>query len=285
MPALRMILDSLRYWVTEMHVDGFRFDLTSALARTGHNLDMRSAFLTTIIQDPVLRNVKLIAEPWDASMDGYQVGSFPPPWTEWNDRYRDTMRDYWRHDGDLRGVASRMAGSSDLYADDGRSPYASVNFVTAHDGFTVRDLVSYENKHNEANGESNRDGTDNNRSANYGVEGETDDRRDPRAAPSPGGEPDGVPVPVERFSDDHRRRRARAAPSRATTTPTARTTRSPGSIGDPTTPGSTSTTSPRRRCDCGASIRSCANGTTSPARPTSRAVRRISPGSTRVVAR
>ncbi len=175
MAALRLILDSLRYWVTEMHIDGFRFDLTSALARTGHDLDMRSAFLTTINQDPVLRNVKLIAEPWDASMDGYQVGSFPPPWTEWNDRYRDTMRDYWRHDGDLRGVASRMAGSSDLYADDGRSPYASVNFVTAHDGFTVRDLVSYEQKHNEANGESNRDGTDNNRSANYGVEGDTDD--------------------------------------------------------------------------------------------------------------
>ncbi len=173
--ALRMILDSLRYWVREMHVDGFRFDLTSALARTGHNLDMNSAFLTTIGQDPFLRNVKLIAEPWDASMDGYQVGSFPPPWTEWNDRYRDTMRDYWRHDGDLRGVASRMAGSSDLYADDGRSPYASVNFITAHDGFTVRDLVSYEHKHNEANGESNRDGTDNNRSCNYGVEGETDD--------------------------------------------------------------------------------------------------------------
>ena len=173
--ALRLILDSLRYWATEMHVDGFRFDLTSALSRTGHNLDMQSAFLTTLSQDPVLRNVKLIAEPWDASMDGYRVGSFPPPWVEWNDTYRDTMRDYWRHDGDLRGVASKMAGSSDLYADDGRSPYASVNFITAHDGFTLRDLLSYAHKHNEANGEENRDGTDNNRSANYGVEGETDD--------------------------------------------------------------------------------------------------------------
>ncbi len=173
--ALRLILDSLRYWATEMHVDGFRFDLTSALSRTGHNLDMHSAFLTTISQDPVLRNVKLIAEPWDASMDGYRVGSFPPPWVEWNDTYRDTMRDYWHHDGDLRGVASKMAGSSDLYADDGRSPYASVNFVTAHDGFTLRDLVSYAHKHNEANGEGNRDGSDNNRSANYGIEGETDD--------------------------------------------------------------------------------------------------------------
>ncbi|MGL5827882.1 MAG: glycogen debranching protein GlgX, partial [Nocardioides sp.] len=173
--ALRLIMDSLRYWVSEMHVDGFRFDLTSALARTGHSLDMHSAFLTTISQDPLLRNVKLIAEPWDASMDGYQVGSFPPPWGEWNDRYRDTMRDYWRHNGDLRGLASRLAGSSDLYADDGRSPYASVNFVTAHDGFTVRDLVSYEHKHNAANGECNRDGTDNNRSANCGVEGATED--------------------------------------------------------------------------------------------------------------
>ena len=174
--ALRLILDSLRYWVTEMHVDGFRFDLTSALARTGHDIDMRSAFLTTLSQDPVLRHVKLIAEPWDASMDGYQVGSYPPPWVEWNDRYRDTMRDFWRGAAaGVRDLASRMAGSSDLYADDGRSPYASVNFVTAHDGFTVRDVVSYEHKHNEANGESNRDGSDSNRSLNHGVEGETDD--------------------------------------------------------------------------------------------------------------
>jgi glycogen debranching enzyme GlgX len=176
--ALRLILDSLRYWVTEMHVDGFRFDLASALARTGHDVDMRSAFLTTVAQDPVLRQVKLIAEPWDASMDGYLVGSFPPPWVEWNDRYRDTVRDFWRgRSSGVRELASRMAGSSDLYADDGRSPYASVNFVTAHDGFTVRDVVSYERKHNEANGEDNRDGTDNNRSWNHGVEGETDDEQ------------------------------------------------------------------------------------------------------------
>ncbi|MFZ2503636.1 MAG: glycogen debranching protein GlgX [Nocardioides sp.] len=173
--ALRLILDSLRYWVTEMHVDGFRFDLASALARTGHSIDMRSAFLTTISQDPVLRHVKLIAEPWDASMDGYRVGSFPPPWTEWNDAFRDTIRDFWRGSASIRDVASRLAGSSDLYADDGRSPYASVNFVTAHDGFTVRDLVSYDTKRNEANGENNRDGTDNNRSWNHGVEGDTDD--------------------------------------------------------------------------------------------------------------
>ncbi len=174
--ALRLILDSLRYWAAQMHVDGFRFDLASALSRTGHEIDMRSAFLTTISQDPVLRHVKLIAEPWDASMDGYMVGSFPPPWVEWNDRYRDTMRDFWRaSSGGIRDVASRLAGSGDLYADDGRSPYASVNFVTAHDGFTLRDLVSYDTKHNLDNGEENRDGSDNNRSWNHGVEGETDD--------------------------------------------------------------------------------------------------------------
>jgi glycogen debranching enzyme GlgX len=172
--TLRMILDSLRYWVTEMHVDGFRFDLTTALTRSGTAVDMGSHFLTAIGQDPVLRHVKLIAEPWDASMDGYQVGNFPPPWTEWNDKYRDTIRDFWRlRSGGIAEVASRLAGSSDLYADDGRSPYASVNFITAHDGFTLRDLVSYNDKHNEGNGEDNRDGTDNNRSWNCGLEGET----------------------------------------------------------------------------------------------------------------
>jgi len=176
--ALRMILDSLRYWVTEMHVDGFRFDLLSALTRTGQEVDMRSHLLVAIGQDPVLRHVKLIAEPWDASIDGYRVGEFPPPWIEWNDQFRDATRDFWigRSSG-IRSVATRLAGSSDLYADDGRSPYASVNFVTAHDGFTVRDLVSYDHKHNEANGEDNTDGTDNNRSWNHGIEGETTDAK------------------------------------------------------------------------------------------------------------
>jgi glycogen debranching enzyme GlgX len=173
---LRVILDSLRYWVTEMHVDGFRFDLASALTRVDHEVDMNSHLLAAISQDPVLRHAKLIAEPWDASMDGYRVGEFPPPWVEWNDQFRDGIRDFWRgHSCGIRTVATRLAGSSDLYADDGRSPYASVNFVTAHDGFTVRDLVSYATKHNDANGEHNRDGTDNNRSDNHGVEGETDD--------------------------------------------------------------------------------------------------------------
>ncbi|MDF1606493.1 glycogen debranching protein GlgX [Nocardioides sp. YIM 152315] len=174
--ALRLILDSLRYWVTEMHVDGFRFDLMSALTRVHHRVDMDNHLLMAIGQDPVLRHAKLIAEPWDASMDGYRVGEFPPPWVEWNDQYRDEIRDFWRnHSPGIRTVATRLAGSSDLYLDDGRSPYASINFVTAHDGFTVRDLVSYEQKHNEANGEDNRDGTDNNRAWNHGAEGETDD--------------------------------------------------------------------------------------------------------------
>ena len=174
--ALRLILDSLRYWAEEMHVDGFRFDLMSALTRTGHEVDMGGPLITTIGQDPALRHAKLIAEPWDASSEGYRVGEFPPPWVEWNDQYRDTIRDFWRSQSDgVRTVATRLAGSSDLYLDDGRSPYASINFVTAHDGFTLRDLVSYDEKHNEANGEQNRDGTSNNRSWNCGVEGETDD--------------------------------------------------------------------------------------------------------------
>ncbi|GGF39919.1 glycogen operon protein GlgX homolog [Marmoricola endophyticus] len=174
--VLRLILDSLRYWVTEMHVDGFRFDLMSAIARTGHDIDLHGQVLGAMNQDPVLRHVKLVAEPWDCSAEGYQVGNYPAPWTEWNDRYRDTVRDFWRAGGDgIRTLATRLAGSADLYADDGRSPAHSVNYVTAHDGFTVRDLVSYAHKHNEANGEDNRDGTDDNRSWNCGVEGETDD--------------------------------------------------------------------------------------------------------------
>ncbi|MFG2326878.1 glycogen debranching protein GlgX [Streptomyces sp. NPDC048568] len=174
--VLRLITDSLRYWVTEMGVDGFRFDLAAALARSMHDVDMLSPFLAVIAQDPVLRRVKLIAEPWDVGSGGYQVGAFPPLWTEWNDRYRNAVRDFWRHAlPDVREMGYRLSGSSDLYAWGGRRPYASVNFVTAHDGFTLRDLVSYERKHNEANGEGNRDGTDDNRSWNCGTEGETED--------------------------------------------------------------------------------------------------------------
>ncbi|MDT0306915.1 glycogen debranching protein GlgX [Streptomyces sp. DSM 44917] len=174
--VLRLITDSLRYWVQEMGVDGFRFDLAAALARSFHDVDMLSPFLAVIAQDPVLRRVKLIAEPWDVGDGGYQVGAFPPLWTEWNDRYRATVRDYWRDAlPDVRDLGYRLSGSSDLYAWGGRRPYASVNFITAHDGFTLRDLVSYEQKHNEANGEDNRDGTDDNRSWNCGAEGETQD--------------------------------------------------------------------------------------------------------------
>ncbi|MBO0511724.1 glycogen debranching protein GlgX [Streptomyces beijiangensis] len=176
--VLRLITDSLRYWVTEMGVDGFRFDLAAALARSMHDVDMLSPFLAVIAQDPVLRRVKLIAEPWDVGNGGYQVGAFPPLWTEWNDRYRDAVRDFWRGSlPDVRDLGYRLSGSSDLYAWGGRRPQASVNFITAHDGFTLRDLVSYERKHNEANGEGNRDGTGNNRSWNCGAEGETTDDR------------------------------------------------------------------------------------------------------------
>ncbi|HEY9412809.1 MAG TPA: glycogen debranching protein GlgX [Jiangellaceae bacterium] len=170
--VLGMVMDSLRYWVSEMHVDGFRFDLAAALARSMHDVDMLGSFMTVIEQDPVLREVKLIAEPWDIGPGGYQVGEFPHLWTEWNDKFRGTVRDHWRAQaGGVRDLAMRLSGSSDLYADDGRRPYASINFVTAHDGFTLRDLVSYDRKHNDANGEGNRDGTDDNRSWNHGAEG------------------------------------------------------------------------------------------------------------------
>jgi isoamylase len=174
--VLQLIMDSLRYWVLEMHVDGFRFDLAATLARELHEVDRLGAFLDIIQQDPVLSQTKLIAEPWDLGEGGYQVGKFPAGWAEWNDRYRDAVRAYWKGDGGLIGeLAYRITGSSDLYEGNGRRPYASINFVTAHDGFTLRDLVSYNEKHNEANGEENRDGTNNNRSWNCGVEGPTDD--------------------------------------------------------------------------------------------------------------
>ncbi len=174
--VLQLIMDSLRYWVEEMHVDGFRFDLASALARELHDVDRLSTFFEVIQQDPVISQTKLIAEPWDVGEGGYQVGNFPPLWSEWNGRYRDSVRDYWRGaDQTLPEFASRFTGSSDLYQSDRRRPSASINFVTAHDGFTLRDLVSYNAKHNDANGEDNRDGTDDNRSWNCGVEGATDD--------------------------------------------------------------------------------------------------------------
>ncbi len=173
--ALQLIMDSLRYWVTEMHVDGFRFDLASTLAREFYEVDRLATFFELVQQDPVVSQVKLIAEPWDIGPGGYQVGGFPPQWTEWNGAYRDVVRDFWRGEPALGEFASRVAGSSDLYEHSGRRPVASINFVTAHDGFTLRDLVSYNEKHNEANGEDNNDGEDHNRSWNHGAEGPTDD--------------------------------------------------------------------------------------------------------------
>jgi isoamylase len=174
--SLRLIMDSLRYWVTEMHVDGFRFDLASSLAREFHEVDRLSAFFDLVNQDPIVSQVKLIAEPWDVGDGGYQVGGFPPLWTEWNGKYRDTVRDFWRGEpASLGEFAARFTGSSDLYETDNRRPIASINFVTAHDGFTLTDLVSYNEKHNEANGEDNNDGESHNRSWNCGVEGPTDD--------------------------------------------------------------------------------------------------------------
>ena len=174
--VLQLIMDSLRYWVLEMHVDGFRFDLASALARELHEVNRLSAFFDIIHQDPVLSQVKLIAEPWDLGEGGYQVGNFPVGWTEWNGKYRDVVRAYWKGEGGVIGeLAYRLTGSSDLYGHSGRRPSASINFVTAHDGFTLHDLVSYNDKHNEANGEDNRDGSDHNLSWNCGAEGPTDD--------------------------------------------------------------------------------------------------------------
>ncbi len=174
--VLQLIMDSLRYWVTEMHVDGFRFDLASSLARQFHEVDRLSAFFDLVQQDPVVSQAKLIAEPWDIGENGYNVGGFPPLWTEWNGKYRDTMRDYWRGEQEtIQEFAARLTGSADLYEGDGRRPYASINFVTAHDGFTLHDLVSYNEKHNDANGEGGNDGESHNSSWNHGVEGDTDD--------------------------------------------------------------------------------------------------------------
>ncbi len=173
--VLRLIMDSLRYFVLDCHVDGFRFDLAAALAREFYDVDRLSAFFDTIHQDPVISQVKLIAEPWDVGPGGYQVGNFPVLWTEWNGKYRDAVRDFWRGQGNVGEFARRFTGSSDLYQDDGRDPFASINFVTAHDGFTLRDLVSYNEKHNEANREGSEDGSDDNRSWNLGAEGETGD--------------------------------------------------------------------------------------------------------------
>ena len=212
--VLALILDSLRYWVEEMHVDGFRFDLASALARSFHEVDRLSAFFDLIHQDPVVSRVKLIAEPWDVGEGGYQVGNFPVLWTEWNGRYRDTMRDFWR--GARTGVADiayRLTGSSDLYQSDGRRPYASINFVTCHDGFTLNDLVSYNEKHNEANGEGNRDGTERQPLLELRRGGPDRRPRGPAPARAPEAELPGQPAAVGRGADGAGRRRARPHPA------------------------------------------------------------------------
>ena len=209
--TLQLMMDSLRYWVLEMHVDGFRFDLAASLARQFHEVDKLSAFFDLIHQDPVISQIKLIAEPWDLGSGGYQVGNFPVLWSEWNGRYRDYVRDYWRQQSTSIGeLAHRLTGSSDLYEATGRRPWASVNFVTAHDGFTLADLVSYNAKHNEANGEGNKDGTDDNRSWNCGVEGPTDDPDVRHAAQAPGPQLPDDPGPFARGAHAAGRRRARA---------------------------------------------------------------------------
>ncbi len=230
--VLQLIMDSLRYWVTEMHVDGFRFDLAATLARQFHEVDRLSAFFDLVQQDPVVSQVKLIAEPWDVGDGGYQVGNFPPLWTEWNGKYRDTVRDFWRGEKyTLAEFASRLTGSSDLYQDDSRRPLASINFVTAHDGFTLRDLVSYNDKHNEANGEGGKDGESHNRSWNCGVEGATDDPEVLKAAGQAAAQLPHHTADLAGRADGRPRRRARPDAAAATTTSTARTTRSPGSTG------------------------------------------------------
>ncbi len=209
--VLQLMMDSLRYWVLEMHVDGFRFDLASSLARQFHEVDRLSAFFDIIQQDPVISQVKLIAEPWDVGDGGYQVGNFPPLWSEWNGKFRDTVRDYWRQSGAPIGdLAERLTGSSDLYEATGRRPFASINFVTCHDGFTLVDLVSYNEKHNEANGEGGRDGSDDNRSWNCGVEGPTDDPTHPRPAPATDAELPRHPLPQPGRPDAAGRRRVGA---------------------------------------------------------------------------
>ena len=235
--SLQLIMDSLRYWVTEMHVDGFRFDLASTLAREFYDVDRLSTFFELVQQDPVVSQVKLIAEPWDIGPGGYQVGSFPPQWTEWNGKYRDTVRDFWRGEPSLGEFASRLTGSADLYEHSGRRPVASINFVTAHDGFTLRDLVSYNEKHNEANGEDNNDGESHNRSWNHGVEGPTDDPEILALAParSATSSPRCCSARACRCCCTAT---SSAAPSRATTTPTPRTPSCPGCTG--TTPTSRS---------------------------------------------
>ena len=229
--VLRLIMDSLRYWVSECHVDGFRFDLASALARELYDVDRLSAFFDTIHQDPILSQVKLIAEPWDVGPGGYQVGNFPVLWSEWNGIYRDVVRDFWRGQSSIAEFASRFTGSSDLYESDGRQPFASINFVTAHDGFTLRDLddLQREAQRGQRRGQPRR----HRRQPLVELRRRGRDRRPRhhRAALAPAAQLPGHALPLAGRADAARRRRARRAPSTATTTPGARTTSSPGTSG------------------------------------------------------
>jgi glycogen operon protein len=276
--SLQLIMDSLRYWAVEIHVDGFRFDLAAALAREFHDVDRLAAFFDLVQQDPVISQRKLIAEPWDVGSGGYQVGRFPPLWTEWNGRYRDTVRDFWRGTpGTVGEFASRLTGSSDLYESSGRRPYASVNFVTAHDGFTLADLVSYNGKHNQANGEDNRDGSDDNRSWNCGAEGPTRDAqvlalraRQVRNLLATLLLSQGVPMLLA--GDELGRTQG------GTTTPTARTTRSPGWTGTARRGSPTSPSSPPGWSGCAGSTRCFAGAGSSRAGRCAAPARRTLPG-------
>ena len=232
-PAMRaMVLDCLRYWTTEMRIDGFRFDLAPILGRDRGAFNDMAPFFAELRADPLLTYTKLIAEPWDVGPGGYQLGNFPAGWSEWNDRYRDAVRAFWRGDRPLVGTfAERFAGSSDLFRQVGRKPTASINYVAAHDGFTLLDTVSYNDKHNEANLEGNRDGHSHNLSSNYGVEGPTKDPRVLRMSRTTGAQPAGDDVSVAGRADAAVGAMNSVAPSAATTTPIARTTRSPGSTG------------------------------------------------------
>ena len=262
--VMQMVLDSLRYWVQEMNVDGFRFDLACTLARGPQGFDRHSAFLQTCLFDPVLAGVKMIAEPWDIGPGGYQVGNFPPGWAEWNDKFRDDVRDFWRGAQPVSSVISRLCASEDTFNREGRRPWACVNLVTAHDGFTLKDLVSYNEKHNEANGEDNRDGNSDNRSWNCGAEGETDDKailtrraKQMRNFMATLLFAQGTPMIVA--GDEFGRTQG------ATTTPIARTARSAGSTGTSPKTARFCSSSPASSARCATPIRCCAGTASTPA--------------------
>ncbi len=284
--VLQLIMDSLRYWVLEMHVDGFRFDLASTLARELFEVDRLGAFFDIIHQDPVLSQVKLIAEPWDLGQGGYQVGNFPILWTEWNGKYRDSVRSFWRGDqSTVSELATRLSGSNDLYAHSGRRPYASINFVTAHDGFTLNDLVSYNEKHNETNGEENRDGENNNRSMNGGIEGPTDDPavlafRDRQVRNFLATLMLSQGVPMISHGDELGRTQQGNNNAHA-----ARTTRSAGSTGISTRHGGRCCSSSASSCTSAARRPRCGGGATSRAAASAAATSRTSRGSRRTATR